>query len=200
MTTFYLIRHGANDLVGRAIAGWSEGVHLNADGRQQAARLAERLASIPIRQLFSSPLGRARETAEPLANRLGLTVQLAEPIAEIRFGDWTGRTFNDLASDPRWQQWNHCRSGARAPGGESMIEVQARVTGYMAELAARLPDETVALFSHGDPIRSALMFYLGMPLDFVHRLEISPASVSIITLGASGPQVLCANWSPLTKE
>jgi broad specificity phosphatase PhoE len=193
VTTFYLIRHGANDLVGRAIAGWSPGVHLNAEGRRQASELASRLSSVPFGHLFSSPLDRAQETAQPLADRLGLEIQTAEAVGEIQFGDWTGKPFDKLAPDTRWQQWNVFRSLARAPSGESMIEVQARFTGFLASLSREWPGETVAIFSHGDPIRSALMFYLGMPLDFVHRLEISPASISIVTIGPGGPQVVCAN-------
>lgn len=199
MTTFYLIRHGTNDLVGNSIAGWSPGVHLNAEGRHEAETLAEALATIPFTRLICSPLERARETAEPLAGRLGLAVEFSEAIGEIRFGDWTGQRFDHLKPDPQWQVWNHVRSRARAPNGESMVEVQARVTGCLAQVAERSPDQTVAVFSHGDPIRSALMFYLGMPMDFVHRIEISPASVSVVKLGAGQPQVLAVNVLPGRK-
>ncbi|HWH67867.1 MAG TPA: histidine phosphatase family protein, partial [Candidatus Sulfotelmatobacter sp.] len=96
MTIFYLIRHGENDWVGKAIAGRSPGVHLNAAGRQQAEQLAKQLAAHPIQQLFSSPLERARETAEPLARRLGLEVQIAPALTEMDFGQWTGKTLAEL--------------------------------------------------------------------------------------------------------
>src|SRR5436305_11011237 len=91
MATFFLIRHGANDLLDRAIAGRLPGVHLNAHGRQQAERLAERLAQEPIRRIYSSPLERARETAQPLADRLGLEMRIAPELNEIDFGDWAGQ-------------------------------------------------------------------------------------------------------------
>ena len=90
MTTFLLIRHALNDYVDKAIAGWTPEVHLNDVGRAQAERLAERLAQAPIAALYSSPLERARETAAPLAKRLGLEVRMCEAFGEIRYGEWTG--------------------------------------------------------------------------------------------------------------
>lgn len=194
MTTFYLIRHAANDLLKRgAIAGWQPGVHLNEQGRREAARLADSLESAGMSHLYSSPLERARETAEPLAARLGIEVQTSEAIGEVRFGDWTGKTFVEIEADPRWRAWNESRSTARSPGGETMLEIQARFVGFMGRLSTELPERTVALFSHGDPIRAALLFYLGMPLDFVHRIEVSPASASILKVAESKARVVCIN-------
>src|SRR3546814_6877824 len=97
MTTIFLIRHAAHDLVGRAIVGRMPGVHLSRAGRQQAEKLAERLAQEPLAALYSSPLARARETAEPLARRLRLELQIAEDLDEIDYGEWTGRTLDELA-------------------------------------------------------------------------------------------------------
>lgn len=194
MTTFYLVRHATNDFLKRgAIAGWQPGVHLNDDGRAQAASLAKLLRNEGISHLYSSPLERAQETAAPLASLLGLEIETAEALGEVRFGEWTGKHFSEIAPDRRWRQWNEFRTGARVPGGETMIEIQARFVGFMGRIAEEKPNATVALFSHGDPIRAALMYYLGMPLDFVHRIEVSPASVSIVRVAECGVQVLCIN-------
>jgi probable phosphoglycerate mutase len=92
MTTFLLIRHGANDLVGKVLAGRTPGVHLNDPGRRQAEGLALRLANAGVQGVFSSPRERCRETAEPLARRLGLKVQIAGELQEIDHGAWTGQT------------------------------------------------------------------------------------------------------------
>ena len=193
MMTVYLIRHAANDLIGKAIAGWQQGVHLNAEGQRQASRLADQLKGSGIGRIVSSPLERARETAAPLAGQLGLEIEIAEAIGELRFGEWTGRLFTEIQADPHWKVWNDFRSGARIPGGETMLEAQARFVAFLDQLRTDVPGKTVALFSHGDPIRAVLLYYLGIPLDFVNRIEISPASVSILRLGTAGAEVSCLN-------
>jgi broad specificity phosphatase PhoE len=197
MTTFYLVRHALNDYIEKkVIAGWLPRVHLNDQGQQQAEQLAQLLASAPIQRIFSSPLERAHETALPLAKRLNLEIGTSPALGELKFGDWTGKGMDFLAADPRWQQWNAFRTGTRAPGGELMVETQTRFVGFMEELRAEFPDNHIALFSHGDPIRAAVMYYLGMPLDLLHRLEISLASVTVLRIGDRGPQLLSLNQLP----
>jgi probable phosphoglycerate mutase len=193
--TFYLIRHGSTDLAGHTLAGRAAGVHLNAHGRAQAERLAERLAATPIQAVYSSPLERARETAHPLAARLRLTVTIDAAINELDFGDWTGRRIADLDSSaaPGWKPFNTFRSGTRAPGGEHMAEAQRRMVGALEQLRARHPGQHVALVGHADPIRATLAYFLGAPLDLMLRIEISPASISVIELADWGPRVLCVN-------
>jgi probable phosphomutase (TIGR03848 family) len=193
MTTFFLIRHGSNDLVGKAIAGRLPGISLNREGKRQAERLAVRLAKEPIELIFSSPLERAIETAVPLAKRLGLDIQISDALNEIDFGDWTRQTFEHLETLPRWQQWNSFRSGTRIPDGELMLEVQLRMVAEIHRLRKEYPDQTLALFSHGDPIRAALAYYLGVPLDLFQRIEVDPASASILALSDFGPRILRLN-------
>jgi broad specificity phosphatase PhoE len=193
VTTFHLIRHATNDLVGNTIAGWHPGVHLNPEGKRQAQRLAERLRQSHIQRLYSSPLERTRETALPIAEQLGLELHLSPEIGELQFGEWTGKRFTELEMDPRWQEWNVFRNQHRIPGGETMLELQVRFVGFLQRLCADFPGECIGLVSHGDPIRSALLYYLGMPLDSFHRLEISPASVSVLAIGDDGAQILSLN-------
>jgi len=193
MTTFLLIRHGINDLVDRAIAGWMPGVHLNPEGRAQAERLAERLGETRIAAIYSSPLERACETAEPIARRRGLPVQICQAVGEIQFGDLTGHSLEHLADLPGWRRFNSFRSGTRPPDGELMLEVQARTVTELERLRERHPEETVVVVSHGDVIKAAVAHYAGIPLDLFQRIEISPASVSILTLDESGPRLLRIN-------
>lgn len=193
MTTFFLIRHGACDPVGKSLAGWMPGVHLNDTGRAQATRLAARLAHVPFDAICSSPLERARETAEPLADQRGLGVQVVEAFGEMRFGEWTGSTLSALAPQPLWRRFNTLRSIARAPGGETMLEVQARVLGELERLCELHADGVCAVFSHGDVIRATVAHYAGVPLDLFHRIEISPASVSVIRVREWGPEILHVN-------
>ncbi|MFO1501437.1 MAG: histidine phosphatase family protein [Verrucomicrobiota bacterium] len=183
MNQFFLIRHGTNDLVAKAIAGWSPGVHLNDQGRREAERLADRLAKSGIDRICSSPLERAQETALPLARAIGLEVETVKEIGEVQFGGWTGKTLDELEADPHWQQWNTCRTNCRPPGGETLLEVQCRFITFIQQLCESVPGEKIALVSHGDPIRTVILYYLGLSLDLVHRFEISPASVTIFNLG-----------------
>jgi broad specificity phosphatase PhoE len=193
MTTFYLIRHAMNDFVGRRLAGWMPEIHLNDEGRLQAHRLAEKLAPVGITGIYSSPLERAQETAQPLAEATRLKVQTRQSFVEVQTGEWVGKTFAELKDDPRWQAFNQFRSGTRVPGGEFMLETQTRMVTEMLQLRDAQPNGKIAIVSHADPIRAALVFFLGMPLDFYPRVEVSPASYSIVTLEEWGPVVSAMN-------
>jgi len=185
MTTVLLIRHAETDAVGRFISGWMKGVHLNESGREQAALLARRLARAPLRAIYCSPLERAIETAEPVAAATGAAIQVRDAIGEIRFGEWTGRTFEELEVIPEWRKFNTSRSTTRIPGGELMLETQARMVAELECIRSRHPAEIAAVVSHGDPIRAAVLYFAGMPLDFYDRIEISPASVTVLALDAA---------------
>jgi|SRR4051812_12503617 broad specificity phosphatase PhoE len=194
MTRLYFIRHGENDFALRgAIAGRQPGVHLNQTGHAQSERIADGLRQEGIERIVSSPLERCRETAEPLARRIGTDIELADELLELDFGQWTGRTFAELDACETWHRYNRFRSGTRIPGGELMLETQTRVVGFVQDLCARTPEGKIALFTHGDVIRSALLFYLGMSLDFVHRLTVDMGSVNIVNLYADGVEVEAIN-------
>src|SRR5262249_55215426 len=156
---------------GRVLAGRMPGIGLTERGRAEIAAVAERLAGENIAAIYSSPLQRTRESVEIVATRLGLPVEFRDDLIELDFGDWTGSTFDQIRTDPRWPAWQNQRSLARIPGGESMREVQRRVVEAMTEVKERHdPGATVLFVSHGDVIRAALLFALGMPLDFYNRI------------------------------
>jgi probable phosphoglycerate mutase len=192
-TTFLLIRHGLTDAVGRVMMGRRPGVRLNAVGRAQAARLAETLRSTPLAAVVSSPLERTRETAEAIARPHGLAVEIADGLLEYEVGGWTGSTFADLDATAEWRRFNTLRSLTAPPDGELMIGVQQRAVAALLDLRAEYSSGIVAAVSHGDVIRALLLFFLGMPIDFLHRLEVSPATISIVTLGPGEPRVLQVN-------
>jgi broad specificity phosphatase PhoE len=193
MTTFALIRHAAHGLLGDTIVGRMPGVALSPDGFEEAEQLAARLAASRVEVVYSSPLERAHRTAEEIAGRLGLEVQIADELNELDFGDWTNQKLTDLHALEEWWQFNRFRSGSRVPNGEAMIEVQCRLLRLIERLCALHPIQVVALVSHGDVIKAALAYYLGVPLDMFHRIEISPASVSIVRIEPYGAQVLLVN-------
>ncbi len=193
MPYFYLVRHGSNDYLGKGLAGRLPGVGLNDKGRAEAAWIAETLSTVGIKRIFSSPLDRCRETAEPLAQRLSLPIEYSDEILEVDFGDWSGKMLDELERSEQWKLWTKYRSGTRAPNGETILEVQARVVRFLETLSRDPASGPYAIFSHGDPIRSALCHYLGMPLDLLIRMEVSPGSCSIVRLQPSGPEVFAIN-------
>ena len=194
MITLFLIRHGMCDPVGHAIAGRTPGVHLNEEGRRSAAALAETLAVYPILAVHSSPLERALETAQPLAARVGVPVELAPALTELNFGAWTGRTLEELRPLPGWRIWNEARGSARIPGGESMAEVLSRALEWVESARHRPQEGIVAAVTHGDVIRALLTHFLQMPVDRLLRLEVEPASVSVIRWEGDEPRLLALNW------
>jgi broad specificity phosphatase PhoE len=193
MTTFYLIRHGSNDYFTHTIVGRALGIHLNDAGRSEAGQLAKGLANEGIQKIFSSPLERCRETAEPLSKKLSVEVQIADALLEVDFGDWTDKKFAELEPTEHWKRWNYFRGGVRAPNGETMIEVQSRVVGFIQKLHDQFPNERIALFSHGDPLRAALIHFLGAPTELIRRIEISPAGVSVLTMDGWNAQIRALN-------
>jgi broad specificity phosphatase PhoE len=193
MTTFHLIRHATNDWLARGMAGRQPGVHLNAEGEQQAHWIAERLKSAGIQRICSSPMERARETAAPLSELLQLEIEICDGFNEVDCGDWTGKTFRELSNVPEWELWNRFRSGNRVPNGESMPAVQARFIDALMRVAQERRDGIIAVFSHGDPIRAALAYYLGIPIDLISRFDISPGSISVLRLSGEAALVLSLN-------
>ena len=190
-----LIRHATTPMVDKGLSGRLPGIHLSDQGRAQAAGIARSLERFPISKIFSSPLERALESAGPLAGQKNLPVQIREGLGEIDLGRWQGETFDELAGDDNWVRFNRYRSGTGAPGGELMLETQARVMQTLYHLAAAHPGQAIAAFSHADPIKSAVMHVLGIPLDFHDRLEILPASLTALELSLDNSQVRYVNVS-----
>ena len=192
-TTFLLVRHAAHDRVGSVLCGRMPGVTLGSVGQEQARRLGERFAGDTIASVQTSPLERARETAQPIASATGVELEACEGIVELEFGAWTGRPFESLADDPLWSGWNAVRAMHRPPGGESMLEAQARIVKVMEALRQAYPDHSVVLVSHSDVIKAALLYHLGLPIEAYDRLEIAPASISTLAVGDWGSKLIRLN-------
>jgi probable phosphomutase (TIGR03848 family) len=194
VTRFLLVRHATNPTVGKLLAGRSPGVHLDSTGLQQAQALAQRLRELPLAAVYASPLERARQTAAPIAQAHGLDVRILEGLHEFDFGSWTGKRFDELSLEPAWKDFNEFRSATRVPGGEVILEVLSRMVASLEPMRREHPNGVVALVSHGDPLRALLTYFLGMPLDLIQRIELAPASVSILDLADYGARVLCLNY------
>jgi len=198
MPVILLIRHGENDYVKKArMAGRLPGVHLNDTGKAQAQALAEKLASAPIKAIYSSPLERAIETAQPLASALSQEINIRPGLLETDIGAWAGQTLKSLRRLKVWRTVQNAPSLFRFPDGESFAETQHRVCRELEMIYAGLePKDVVACISHADPIKLAVAYYIGLPLDNFQRLAVSPASVTALHIGEASSHLLNLNFDP----
>ncbi len=194
MTVLILIRHATNDFVAAGrLAGWTPGVHINAQGQREADALARRLAQTPLEAIYSSPLERAAETAEAVSACHHLPVQIRYGLGEGQAGEWTGQYIKDLQSTETWKALQTSPVGVKLPGGESIDEVQTRIVAEVENIRRAHPHGIVALVSHADPLKALIAHYLCMDLNQFQRIAISPASATIILVGDKGAELLVLN-------
>lgn len=194
MNTLIFIRHGESTAF-NYIAGRTE-VPLSEKGIKEAEATASVLSNLKIDKLIASPIKRTMETAGYISKACGLSIETMDDLMEIDFGKWTGKSFAELKNEKEWQLWNSFRSGNRVPGGETMINVQNRMINAVNTIIKKYPDKKIAVVSHGDPIRTVILYYLGMPLDMVLRIKINTASISIIKISGEGAWLSCYNYTP----
>ncbi|MDE0927556.1 MAG: histidine phosphatase family protein [Acidimicrobiales bacterium] len=205
-TLVLYVRHGRTPTTGTTLPGRAPGLHLAAEGSAQAEAVAQHLAELAtgktkkaVAAVYASPMERTQETAAPIARALKLRVRKAPGLNECDFGKWTGRRLKELFRLKAWTTVQRQPSVFRFPGGESFAEMQARITGQVADLVAQHPGQTIVCVSHADPIKAALAAALGTPLDLFQRIVVGPCSVSAVLYTAEKPVVLTVNNSgPLT--
>jgi probable phosphoglycerate mutase len=193
-TMVLLVRHGLTPTTGVKLPGRARGLHLSDEGRRQAEGAAARIAKIAkVVAVYSSPLERARETAQIIAKARNMAVRIERGLLEIDIGRFQGLALKDAAQRPEWKAIQQHPSGFRFEGGESFTEMQARVTGAIARMVARHAGRIVVAVSHADPIKAAVAHALGTPLDLFQRIVIGTASISAIAYSPSGAAVLTVN-------
>ena len=193
MTTVLLVRHGHTDTAGKRLTGWDPGVHLNETGRKQAERLVERLDGIHVDAIYSSPLERCRETAAPLAKARRTGVHVRRRLIDTGYGEWTGRSIAQVRKTKLWRTVERVPSAMRFPGGESLLEVQARAVDEVNRIARDHPKGLVVVVSHADPIRLVIAQVAGADVDHLHRLVVDTCSITAITLDDAVPRLLKVN-------
>src|SRR5215213_1501947 len=188
MATVILLRHGRTSAnASGTLAGRSRGVHLDDVGRAQAERAGERLGPVRLAELVTSPLERCKETTRAVVARQAATpeVHTDKGLTECDYGEWQGRRLRELARLALWRTVQTNPSAATFPGGESLPQMQARAVDAVRRRDARVttahgPDAVWLAVSHGDVIKSVLADALGMHLDLFQRLQVDPASISVI--------------------
>jgi probable phosphomutase (TIGR03848 family) len=201
MATVILVRHGRTTAnASGVLAGRTAGVKLDETGRGQADRTGQRLAVVPLVGVVSSPLERCRQTARAiLAHQADSpATSIDKAITECDYGDWQGQKLAELAKEDLWKIVQSQPSAAVFPSGESLGAMQARSVAAIRRHDAAFeaehgPKAVWVAVSHGDIIKSILADALGMHLDLFQRINVNPASVSIIRYGAARPDVIATN-------
>lgn len=200
MATVLLVRHGLTAMTGPVLAGHTPGVHLDERGRAQAEAMAARLVPVPLAAVVTSPLERCVETAQAVLAGRSLVSSVEPRLAEVRYGDWTGKPLKDLTKQPLWRVVQAHPSAAVFPGaeGEALAGAQSRAVSAVREWDARIaasagPDAVWLACSHGDIIKAVLADALGLHLDLFQRIVVDPCSVSVVRYTDTRPFVLRVN-------
>ncbi|MGD9958821.1 histidine phosphatase family protein [Nocardioides sp.] len=201
MATAILVRHGRTTANATGVlAGRTTGVKLDEVGRQQASTTAERLGVVPLAAVVTSPLERCRQTAAAIvgAQATALKPSTDRGLLECDYGDWQGEQLKVLVKHALWPAIQSQPSSVTFPGGESMVAMSSRaissIRRHDAAVAAEHGDQaTWVAVSHGDVIKAIVADALGMHLDLFQRINIDPASVTIIRYTSARPYVLSVN-------
>ena len=198
MPIFLLIRHGQTDYNKKMLLpGRLPGIHLNRTGRDQVQALSTHLAGAPIKAIYSSPLERTMETAEPIASALHLEITPLDGLLETDCGEWQGQSLRKLKRQKLWPSVQLHPSLFHFPGGESIIDCQHRMVQVLESLRPKYaPQDLVACFSHSDPIKLVVTYHLGLSIDQFQRLTIDPASVTMLQVTESGSRLILVNSNP----
>ncbi len=185
-TTLYLIRHGEVETRYHRIFGGSRiDMELSDFGRQQAGRLANWLARIPLDAVYASPMRRVQLTWEPSRRLFPSDPVILPGLREIDFGDWTGLGWNDVESrfGMSAYDWLHHLEEDRVAGAESLGAFQERLASSLTQILEEQAGRTVAVFCHGGVIRGLLSRLLQQPLRWFEHVEVDYASVTWLDVG-----------------
>ncbi|WP_027407511.1 alpha-ribazole phosphatase [Anaerovibrio sp. RM50] len=195
MTKLILVRHGQTvwNKLGK-YQGQAD-IELSEVGKEQAALLARNFPIEKVDAIYSSPLVRARETAEALGTALNIPVETCEEFCEISFGKWEGLTYDEIhAQWPKEHDLLFTRPDLlTCPDGEGFTQVQERATAKMEKIIRENPDKTLVIVAHGGVIRTLLCHALGMPLKNMWHIRQDNTAVNLVAVYNEGLMVELMN-------
>ena len=205
MSTIIFLRHGhsaanATD----TLTGQLPGIGLSSTGKKQALALVDRIGKNRIDYLHVSPIERCQLTIDPWLRSKNssslLSMEIRDGLSEIDFGDWSGKKLSSLRRNPLWKDVQHHPSSVTFPGGESFRKAQKRAVAAVEQILSMKGDKTHLVVSHSDTIKLVLVHHLGMKLDDFQKLNISPASFSILRTHKGSSSILAINNSQSLTE
>ena len=195
----HLVRHGHVENPRRIVYGRLPGWRLSAEGRRQAAAVAERLREVPAAGLYSSPLERAVETAEVVAAATGLAVTVDPALIESELGaHWEGLPWSEVKTARRheWEAYLH-RPHDVAFVAETFAALGERMAGALRRIAGLHPGRDVVVVSHGDPIKAGLCVLTGKPIALLHSLQVPTGSIVVAEM--DGTARIVEQWAPPSR-
>lgn len=192
-----LLRHGETDWNRQGRVMGRHPVELSPRGREQVAAAARFVQSVKPDLIVTSPLARARQSAEIMAAGMGGVEIVEEPaIAEVLYGRWEGMTYHELIDDEHYVEYRKAPLERPTPGGETIAEVQARGVRAISSAIQAHEGKRIMFVSHGDIIRTVLCHFMGMELKNFHRLRVDNASLSAIQLAGDFAEIKFLNLLP----
>lgn len=188
--TLILMRHGETAWNREKRIMGDLDIPLTEEGKGQCADAAALLAQFGVHRIVTSPLARAAESADIVASHLGVPVTADARLVEVRFGEWQGRTYEEVGGDPRYHAFASDPVANMTPGGENATHVQARGLEGLSSLRA---GECVLFVTHGDIIRTLLCHFLAAPLAEYRRIRTDNCGLSAISVGRGAPEVKFLN-------
>ena len=200
MTRIVLLRHAHSSANAKAIlAGRAPGVELSDRGRKESQDVAKRLKEIDFSLIRVSPMERCAQTIEPLLTQISKSgkakpiIEVEEDLVEVDYGKWTGRKLSILSRDKAWKVVQNTPSAMYFPGGEGLLDVQARAMRALSSAANTPGGGAKLLVSHGDVIKSIVASVLGTHLDHFQKIVIDPASLTVLDFNGVDYRVLTLN-------
>ena len=193
MLRILFVRHGETDWNrDRRIMG-SQEIGINETGRRQALALKNELAQVPLDQVYSSPILRARDTAEIITEERDLQPLFDKRLVEIDYGDWVGRTFKEIREMPDYVPYFKRLDTPVAPKGETLFQVRDRALDFLEHVKKLHSDQTILVVSHADWIKCLLMQILEIPFVNIWKFRIDNVSVSLYEHDEMGERIICMN-------
>ena len=195
MTKIIVVRHGQTEWnVSQVFRGRAD-VPLNETGRKQAESLARALGFYKIKAIYSSPLSRAKETAEAVAKKQRLKVKVSKLLLDISYGQWQGLSHEEVRK--KWpeiyQLWHQAPHQVKFPGGESLAEVRQRVEKFLGKAVLEHQSETIAAVSHRVAIKVLLCAALKIDNSYFWQLSQNTASFSVLEYENKAFSLTCLN-------
>ena len=192
-TTLFLLRHGETPLTAARKFSGRGGADpgLTDSGRRQAERaasvLVDRLGATRLAAVIASPLLRTRQTAQAVADRLGVAVETDDDLEEVAFGEWDGLGFREARDlDPAFFDAWLADPTVAPPGGESLAAMAERVERARQRTVERFDSDTVLLVAHAMVVKTIVASAVGGPLEAAHRVDIQPASLAEVAYWSDG--------------
>jgi probable phosphomutase (TIGR03848 family) len=200
MTRIVLLRHAHSTANAKAIlAGRTPGVNLSELGEKQALEVAARLSGVDFSLIRISPMERCSQTVQPLINAIPkssskrVKIEIEQDLVEVDYGKWTGRRLALLSKEKSWKTVQNTPSAMYFPGGEGLLEVQARAMRALSAASITPGKSPKLLVSHGDVIKAIVASVLGTHLDHFQKIVIDPASITVLDFNGVDFRVITLN-------